>query len=299
MAPKKNKKGSQTMSTFPWTIFFILLGAGVLCTLAVIPYSLALNPATLETLKTQLAAKAKANARPLDPTAVVLLSSLGQGLVLSALAAFVGLLAAGATGLDLPLLRGALSGQPVLERFLAFLPYSLGLGFAGGAALVLLDRYLFFPRLPAGLKAAAPRLSFWKSALACFYGGIFEEILLRLFVMGGLAWLLGLVWRAPNGLPATGAFWAANLLAALLFGAGHLPATLRIAPPTAWVLTRAFLLNGLVGLLCGWLFLTFGLEAAMLAHFIGDILIHLVAPALNPEVRRLRAQPAQPAQAAQ
>ena len=35
-------------------------------------------------------------------------------------------------------------------------------------------------------------------------------------------------------------------------------------------------LNGLVGLVCGWLFLRRGLEHAMLAHFAGDLVLHVL-----------------------
>ncbi len=41
------------MNEFNWTIFFIILAIGVLGTLAVIPYSLALNPRRDGSLKSQ------------------------------------------------------------------------------------------------------------------------------------------------------------------------------------------------------------------------------------------------------
>jgi hypothetical protein len=37
-------------------------------------------------------------------------------------------------------------------------------------------------------------------------------------------------------------------------------------------------LNGLGGLAFGWLFLTFGLESAMLAHFFADVILHALIP---------------------
>jgi hypothetical protein len=194
--------------------------------------------------------------------------------------------------LGLPILQGILAGQSVLDKFLTFLPVSLLVGLAAGGGIVALEQFVFQPRLPAQMKEAYTRLSLWKRALVCFYGGIDEEILLRLFMMSGLTWLLGLVWKSPAGMPALGAFWLANLLATLLFGAGHLPATARVTPLTPLVVTRALILNGVAGLMFGFLFMTYGLEAAILAHFCMDILMHVVRPELTPAAPEAQMQAA-------
>jgi membrane protease YdiL (CAAX protease family) len=101
---------------------------------------------------------------------------------------------------------------------------------------------------------------------------------MRLFLMGSLVWLFGLIWKNPSGTLAGGAFWMANILAALLFGAGHLPATAQAVKLTPTVVGRALLLNGIPGVFCGYLYVRYGLEAAMLLHFSLDILLHLIAP---------------------
>ena len=266
------------MNNYPWTLFFILLAVGLLATLAIMPYSLAIKPEILVTLKEKLEAKGK----HISPLLVVISASLVQGGLLVALAAFVGLLAARSIGLGLPVLQSALAGQPYIDQFLTFLPVSLLLGLVGGAGIVALEHYVFQPRLPAELNQLSARISFWKRVTACFYGGIVEEILLRLFVMGGFTWLIGLVWKSASGGPALGAFWLANVLAAILFGLGHLPTTARVTRLTPLVVARALILNGIAGLMFGYLFITYGLEAAILAHFTMDIMLHLVHPALKP-----------------
>jgi membrane protease YdiL (CAAX protease family) len=111
------------------------------------------------------------------------------------------------------------------------------------------------------------QIAFWKRLLAgVVYGGVTEELLTRLFLVSLLAWGLGFVWKAPSGLPAAGAFVVAIVLAALLFGALHLPATAAIAPLSLMLVTRALLLNGIAGVVFGFLFWRYGLEAAMFAH---------------------------------
>ena len=59
---------------------------------------------------------------------------------------------------------------------------------------------------------------------------------------------------------------AANVIAAVLFAAGHLPATAAFMGLTPMIVARCFLLNGGFGLLFGWLYRKYGLQYAMLAH---------------------------------
>ena len=72
------------------------------------------------------------------------------------------------------------------------------------------------------------------------------------------------------------------MLAAILFGAGHLPATALIWPLTGAVLARAFVLNGLVGVAAGWLYWRKGILLAMAAHFSADIVLHVLLPLVAP-----------------
>src|SRR5262245_12106647 len=75
-----------------------------------------------------------------------------------------------------------------------------------------------------------------------------------------------------HGLPAA-PFWVANGLAALLFGLGHIPGALASVPLTPAVWAYAIVLNGICGIVFGWLFWRKGLEAAMVAHFTVDIVL--------------------------
>jgi hypothetical protein len=265
------------MNIFPWPLFITLLATGIFCTLAVLPYSLALNPGTLDILKEKQAARSK----PIPPAVIVVGASLIQGGLLVAIALYVGLLATRAIGLGMPIMQAVLAGQPFISSLLAVLPASMLVGFVGGALILVFEQWYFRPRLPIQFRqATGKQIPFWKRFLACFYGGVVEEILMRLFVMAGLAWLFGLVWKSPAGLPALGAFWLANILSSVLFGLGHLPTTARLAPLTPLIITRAVILNSLVGLGCGYLFMVYGLEAAIIAHFSADIVIHLIGPAV-------------------
>jgi len=122
-------------------------------------------------------------------------------------------------------------------------------------------------------------VSAWNGLLASFYGGIVEELLLRLFLMTLLLWLVA---RLRGSAPPPAAFWAAIITAALLFGAAHLPAAAHIWGLDASVVARTLLLNGIGGLVFGWLYWKRGIEMAMLAHFATDVVLHVVAPLLSP-----------------
>ena len=119
----------------------------------------------------------------------------------------------------------------------------------------------------AGLTAAG-----WVSAV--LYGGVIEEVLLRLFAMSLLAWLIRkLLFRRSETVP-TGVLAAANILAALLFAAGHLPTTVSsFGGLTPLLVFRCFLLNGGFGLYFGYVYRRRGIQYAMLSH----ALLHIVS----------------------
>src|SRR5262249_20338004 len=147
-------------------------------------------------------------------------------------------------------------------------------------ALVVLamDGFVFaaFPSVAAFISKAqhaAGRPTAWQGFLASFYGAFDEEILMRLGLLSVLALALrtaprlGGANRADSLRSAT--FWTANIVTALLFGLGHLPATAAIAPLTAALVIRAIVLNGTAGVVFGVLYRRYGLEWAMASHFAG------------------------------
>jgi len=95
-------------------------------------------------------------------------------------------------------------------------------------------------------------------------------------MMSVLAWLGKFISHTPDGRPTTAILWIANVLAAVLFGLGHLPATSALLPLTPLFVTRAIVLNGLLGVAFGYLYMTRGLESAMISHFSADIVLHVL-----------------------
>lgn len=263
------------MVAFPWSEFAILFGAAVIGIACVTPYSLELAADAMK----------RAQERIRRPRWVIILLQSAQGAVLLGVATGLGLLIAQHIGLGAPLLEGLLAGENVSAQALAMIAPALLLGIASSVVLLILEITVFWPRLPKAMREDVPIPALWKRLLASFYGGIDEEILLRLFLLSLLAWLIGFVWHLPGGKPTLGALWLATIIAAVIFGLGHLPTTAALVKLTPLLIVRAVLLNGVVGVATGYLFWRYGLEAAMLAHFSADIVIHGIGDSIAKAVR--------------
>jgi membrane protease YdiL (CAAX protease family) len=155
-----------------------------------------------------------------------------------------------------------------------FIP--MGLGFVCGILLILGD--MLFASFNGFGRFLHP--GFPASILASLSAGIGEEIAFRGFVFGLWALILNWLFKRFNG--RTPALWTANVIAALAFGAGHLPIVLMLTgaasvtdlSPVA--LVEVFLLNGLVGLLAGERYMKDGLVAASGVHFWTDVVFHVI-----------------------
>ena len=149
-----------------------------------------------------------------------------------------------------------------------------GVGIAVLVILVLLLRNEL-PELPVGKAALIP---IWRRLLICFYGGLTEEILMRVFLFSLLSWVLNKLLRSSERPPKRKVIWAANILLAILFGLGHLASVVPFMPITSKIVLGALLLNGVASIAFTGLYLRRGLEAAMVAHFVADFVIWVIGP---------------------
>ena len=98
------------------------------------------------------------------------------------------------------------------------------------------------------------------------YGGVIEEVMLRLFWMSLSVFVLHKLFNGKNSAPTQAILVISNIVCALLFAAAHLPATFLLIGNDPLVIVRCFALNGGLGLLFGWLYRKYGLRYAMIAH---------------------------------
>lgn len=250
------------LKTINWKVFAFLLVSGLLGVLAVLPLA-------FDMIRSHAFGPVPEPDIPLP--LIVALSLLQNGILLAVMIA-IGMILSSRVGLQMPLISAWARGErPPSARGIVAAGALLGAG--AGAALVAMEVALFLRQLP---KAMLPLydIPLWKRLLGgIVYGGITEELLMRLFLMSLVAWLLGKFWKTPEGLPTPGAFWCAIILVAILFGLGHLPITSVITPLTPMLIARALLLNGVAGVAFGYLYWRYGLEAAMLGHMSAHLVL--------------------------
>lgn len=217
------------------------------------------------------------------PLATLVALQIAQSAVLFAIVIFIGMLLARRVGLGAPILDAATRGEPTADQIRGILPRSILIGVMGALVILGLEVLVFQPAmlskvgdLAAALNLQNAQPAAWKGFLASFYGGIAEETQLRLFLMTLFVWLGSFFSKTSEGRPSTAVFWIAAMLAAILFGLGHLPATAALVPLTPLVVRRAVVLNGLLGVAFGWLYWKHGLEAAIMSHFAADIVLHVI-----------------------
>ena len=135
-------------------------------------------------------------------------------------------------------------------------------GIGVGLSLYFLDTFVFQGSL---LHVTKPPL--WAGFLASFYGAINEEVLLRLFFFTAIYFLFMKFFKFEKRAPF---LWVTNILVALAFGVGHLPLAFQMIDPSYMEIFRILLLNGIAGLVFGWLYWSRGLWASMIAHLVAD-----------------------------
>jgi membrane protease YdiL (CAAX protease family) len=238
-----------------WKAFGVLLVAGLLGVVAILPFM-------MELVGGGIFSRAAA---PDLPMPLILTLALLQNGILLAVTILIGLVLSERTGLRMPLIQAWTTGKRASVARAVVLPALLA-GAAVGATLVAIEALVFLRHLPPAMQTLFT-IPLWKRLLAgVVYGGITEELFMRLFLMSLVAWLCGRWWRTPGGLPTSGAFWLAIVLVAVLFGLGHLPATSAITPLTTMLVLRSLVLNGIAGIAFGYLYWRHGLEAAMIGH---------------------------------
>jgi Type II CAAX prenyl endopeptidase Rce1-like len=232
-----------------WPEFGILFLFALLGGAAVIPYGHRLLP--------------KDRPQRFSISVLLLLSFVQTALFFAGIIA-LGLFAAHAIGHGAPYIEALLAGTMIPSKI--GIAIASGLGILAGATLLVAD-LRFLPYWPHALLESAKKTTMFERFLASFYGGINEELLMRLCGLSVLVWLASLVSQINVVI-----FWIANILMTILFAVGHLPALKGVVGSISRiVLTRTLLLNAPIGLLCGWLFWIYGIEAAIIAHFSADI----------------------------
>lgn len=158
-----------------------------------------------------------------------------------------------------------------IRNFLSQIAYPAVIsGVLVGFSIFFFDRTVFHNSLLSGVHPP-----FWAGALASIYGGVNEEVLLRLFLFTLIYFLAGKCLKIHEK-NRSFILWSVNIMVAILFGIGHLPAVFKLTSPSAFDVFRVLFLNGIAGVVFGWLYWSRGLWTAIAAHFITDLVIHVI-----------------------
>ena len=245
-----------------WKIFLILLGLGLVSIACVFPYVANVQSDVLRTIN--------------QPLIVIFLAQLLQTAILFSICIFFGLYFAKKINFKTPVIEAFLEKRGPAAIINDIVPISALLGIVAAVAIYAVD--VMFTHAGAGLSTHQDYAPAWQKLLAAVYGGTSEEILMRLFLMSLLVWLGTKIFR--QAAPAKTTIIISIIIAAIIFGLGHLPITASLTAITPLIIVRAVVLNGIGGIIFGCLYWKKGLESAMIAHFTADVFLLTILPLL-------------------
>jgi membrane protease YdiL (CAAX protease family) len=200
---------------------------------------------------------------PIEPVEFWLLAT-----GISAILIGIGLFLASRIGLGAPLIEGYLGKAEIQDWLCTVIAISILIAIVGSLIALM---------LPGSFNPNPEQYpDRWRLILASIKAGIVEELFYRLILVSLFAWLGSRLSRSADGRPSQTVFWIAVILAGLLFGWAHIDDKLSLPGATFAALTSIFSLNAAFGIVFGWLFWKFGLECAMLTHFLIDVIFSAV-----------------------
>lgn len=188
-----------------------------------------------------------------------------QGVIITFIATFIGLKLARKANLKLN-----------FEFDKIAVLFSILIGFVTAFILTVSDRFIFAKYLPTTITKYVFSPTYLISGV--LYGGIIEEILLRLFVMTLFVMILWKLFaRTKNSINIPNwTYIASIILSSILFAAGHLPLTIQSLGLSIPILIRCFVLNGIGGIGFGYLYWKKGLAYSIYAHAATHIFMQLI-----------------------
>lgn len=180
---------------------------------------------------------------------IIIIVAMLQTAVMACIATIVGSWASPKVGLNKPFIYNKKS-----------ITAAVIIGLVSASLIAIPEKLVFAEALGLEKKFEFSWLYFLGSVL---YGGIIEEILLRFGLMTLIIWIASKMTKSTN---SNGIYIAGIVIAALLFAAGHLPATAQMLGLSPVSVVRTLLLNFLPGIGFGYLYWKHGLAYAMLGH---------------------------------
>jgi membrane protease YdiL (CAAX protease family) len=196
--------------------------------------------------------------------------------IMSFLLGLIGIMLARKVNLKLDLFDFVAGKEKNLKVSKHGLIQALSVGFAVAFIIIGSDKFVFQHLLPK-VTELTPSTSLKALIGGVLYGGVVEEVLLRLFLMSLTVWLLNKIASRNKANIPSWIFVASILFTSLIFAVGHLPfATSIYGELSAVMLVRIILLNSIGGIGFGYLYWKQGLEYSIVAHMFAHIFMQLL-----------------------
>ena len=151
----------------------------------------------------------------------------------------------------------------------------IGIGISSGLILILLDWLLFRNVGKVLAQTEIGKINLYQKLLAIPYASIGEEVIFRLGIQSFIA--AGLLLMVKNGtIHSYKIALPSILITSLLFGWAHLPIIRKYIAVSKRVIFRSLFLNGMAGVVLGYVYIQNGLEAAIFTHLSIDLSIALL-----------------------
>lgn len=247
----------------------ILTFLGFIAGIAVVPYQ-------LESYKTMNPVQYEAIMKAIPSMGALLLAAGIQVAVMSFILGIIGIKLARKVNLKLDLFDFLVRNKRNIEISKSGITQAILIAFVVAFIIVGSDRFIFQNLIPQ-ITENTPATSVKAIIGGVVYGGIVEEVLLRLFLMSLTVWVLSKIAARNKTLIPAWIYVISILLTSIIFGIGHLPFASSIyGELTAVVLIRIILLNSIGGIGFGYLYWKKGLEYSMAAHMFTHIIMQLV-----------------------
>jgi membrane protease YdiL (CAAX protease family) len=250
-----NKK----QSIINWKIYFTLLFMNVIGAIAISPYAMAREGFHHEVGVSEWH---------------FTLIFVGQMLVEGAALIFLALLMGKSVGVKLPIITSFIRKEKIQYKNLKYLGFAIIYGVITSIVIMIVS---YFISNSLGIdNSSINEPVWWLGILGSLGAGITEETIFRLFLVTFVLWLFFRLRKKKD--PTNSAKWIAIIIASLIFGLLHYGVAASTYEMTLGLFLGMILINGIGGITFGALFIYRGLEFAIIAHFIADIMIHVVTP---------------------
>lgn len=243
-----------------WNIYWFLFMLAEFSLLAALPYSITMSEDFLYELAVSLPS--------------LLATQFIRSTVILMISIFIGLYLGKKVGFGTPILSSLSETRKLPSETVPTVKLSVLMGLILSIVMFILD-YFVFSMFTESLIVFMTTPPLWQRFLYFIYAGIVEEIVLRFLLVTLLVWISWKIKKTANGQPTRTGVWISILLISLIYGIGYAISYSPLIMDQILAL-RFVVLNGIAGIVMGWLYWKKGLEASLIANLTASFVFFVV-----------------------